>query len=307
MSGEDRGRIARDYPRVCGGTSRRIYRNGRARGLSPRVRGNQARHERERDGPGTIPACAGEPGGDYCRSEPSQDYPRVCGGTGSLSRLMTPVQGLSPRVRGNPEHSPVPGLPYRTIPACAGEPASEPLEPRVGEDYPRVCGGTRARASPSRHPSGLSPRVRGNPNHAKAIPPCVRTIPACAGEPCHLTHPPDRAQGLSPRVRGNHDRAPRGTPSDGTIPACAGEPGSGSSPRAVGRDYPRVCGGTAIQDGRVLDTLGLSPRVRGNREQLDDCRDLLRTIPACAGEPPATSTPRASSRDYPRVCGGTSG
>ena len=49
------------YPRVCGGT----YVRGRVmagmEGLSPRVRGNLLEGAGEIAGPGSIPACAGEP------------------------------------------------------------------------------------------------------------------------------------------------------------------------------------------------------------------------------------------------------
>ena len=71
------------------------------------------------------------------------------------------------------------------------------------------------------------------------------------------------------------------------------------------RDYPRVCGGTVRSRHRRASAAGLSPRVRGNLS-LDFFRDdLAGTIPACAGEPWARCAVRDSTRDYPRVCGGT--
>ena len=73
------------YPRVCGGTLRRWRPNTRARGLSPRVRGNHLRilpvlrHAR------SIPACAGEPLPTNGSRTICAVYPRVCGGTHYLN------------------------------------------------------------------------------------------------------------------------------------------------------------------------------------------------------------------------------
>ena len=74
-------------------------------GLSPRVRGNQRRFYFELPAPGTIPACAGEPGVLALRPRASWDYPRVCGGTRTTPGKTVDYEGLSPRVRGNPVES----------------------------------------------------------------------------------------------------------------------------------------------------------------------------------------------------------
>ena len=66
--------------------------------------------------------------------------------------------------------------------------------------------------------------------------------------------------------------------------------------------YPRVCGGTILAPRRNFFN-GLSPRVRGNLVVYR--KFSWRSIPACAGEPPAPPTPRNRPRVYPRVCGGT--
>ena len=49
------------YPRVCGGTVAAVIGFRPSGGLSPRVRGNPARHRGGQSHPGSIPACAGEP------------------------------------------------------------------------------------------------------------------------------------------------------------------------------------------------------------------------------------------------------
>ena len=115
----------------------------------------------------------------------------------------------------------------------------------------------------------------------------------------------DSVSGLSPRVRGNpgnvndHGVIPR------SIPACAGEPGGLSVQPSPRRVYPRVCGGTTDVGARVMMHSGLSPRVRGNHEQLPRRVLRLRSIPACAGEPSMVFDTDIGLKVYPRVCGGT--
>ena len=66
-----------------------------------------------------------------------------------------------------------------------------------------------------------------------------------------------------------------------------------------------MCGGTQELLGGYLPQIGLSPRVRGNQDSpFDDVR-LVRSIPACAGEPLSTACPHGDAEVYPRVCGGT--
>ena len=71
--------------------------------------------------------------------------------------------------------------------------------------------------------------------------------------------------------------------------------------------YPRVCGGTTGLDGPAISNSGLSPRVRGNRGMAKERFTMMRSIPACAGEPSGATTAAACTRVYPRVCGGTPG
>ena len=336
---------ARVYPRVCGGTSMSAHRSFRALGLSPRVRGNRMRRPIRGAGRGSIPACAGEPEDFSGLAALPTVYPRVCGGTRSRHSAPEDVQGLSPRVRGNPiaaapaisdtglsprvrGNRPAVasfGAGHGSIPACAGEPRPTPGAASPARVYPRVCGGTATRISPAPATTGLSPRVRGNLDHAALGVGQRGSIPACAGEPqtrasrarwrrvyprvcggtvCQpsSTSPPT---GLSPRVRGNHARGDPGPHRAGSIPACAGEPRSMPPTPSSARVYPRVCGGT---DGTTLETFrqdGLSPRVRGNRGRVVGHELVERSIPACAGEPSTWARPPHSGGVYPRVCGGT--
>ena len=73
------------YPRVYGGTPCLPRRRLDADGLSPRVRGNRGRRCRRFSGLRSIPACTGEPSWASAASASLRVYPRVYGGTPSVS------------------------------------------------------------------------------------------------------------------------------------------------------------------------------------------------------------------------------
>ena len=195
---------------------------------------------------------------------PTWVYPRVCGGTNSCNSLLTFINGLSPRVRGNRPRSPTALTVAGSIPACAGEPTPpNPPAPRW-RVYPRVCGGTVCVQSAYSVTGGLSPRVRGNRPMRSNKRGDLRSIPACAGEPRSETarsratkvyprvcggtrstgRTPGCGRGLSPRVRGNHAVEVAVSGDLRSIPACAGEPTAYSRSSDISEVYPRVCGGT---------------------------------------------------------------
>ena len=175
------------YPRVCGGTLPLPRLPVGGRGLSPRVRGNPACRLPGYSGRGSIPACAGEPRRRPRRQFPTRVYPRVCGGTRLGTDRPERAGGLSPRVRGNPHGVVDYPVRQRSIPACAGEPPPPPFRRPPAEVYPRVCGGTPVRIRHRLPAPGLSPRVRGNRLPSPSWSSTVRSIPACAGEPCEPT------------------------------------------------------------------------------------------------------------------------
>ena len=130
------------YPRVCGGTVVSETAAGGVKGLSPRMRGNQADDGLLILEAGSIPAYAGEPIRAAATWNPVTVYPRVCGGTVPSFCCSWPGHGLSPRMRGNRPIWTEWRRSLRSIPAYAGEPYCPP---------PR-CPAMR----------GLSPRMRGN-------------------------------------------------------------------------------------------------------------------------------------------------
>ena len=212
-----------------------------------------------------------------------------------------------------------------SIPAHAGEPTRQRHMKPLKRVYPRACGGTGLFRFDSLFQSGLSPRMRGNPQRTWRSWPQSRSIPAHAGEPgapasswrisrvypraCGGTHRPHSDhcldEGLSPRMRGNPSPAFRSLSGRRSIPAHAGEPRPGRLPRPVGTVYPRACGGTTCVGILLPAPSGLSPRMRGNRDLLRAAQAAAGSIPAHAGEPYRWSPFWARSWVYPRACGGT--
>ena len=117
----------------------------------------------------------------------------------------------------------------------------------------------------------------------------------------------NRYRGLSPHRRGNplqewyYGKAMR------SIPAQAGEPKWGGSRRRPERVYPRTGGGTSSRLTEIVDSNGLSPHRRGNRQRTGPRPRRRRSIPAQAGEPPVSVHPADSEEVYPRTGGGTAG
>ena len=336
----------RVYPRVCGGTRRLVDSAGGRLGLSPRMRGNP-RFDIGRFGlDRSIPAYAGEPpaelrpdttervyprvcGGTVVLLAPAgiagAVYPRVCGGTRRRFRASSAFRGLSPRMRGNRRPFAVLQPPQGSIPAYAGEPGGGGADGRLGEVYPRVCGGTCLTTANMDERYALSPRMRGNLRLHETMIYAKRSIPAYAGEPSrwwgmetgsrvyprvcggtlHPEHDGTHSTGLSPRMRGNRQRRHGRGHRRRSIPAYAGEPERVVAVAPLTTVYPRVCGGTigAGISGQVIT--GLSPRMRGNRWSVDASTRSSGPIPAYAGEPAPGSTALPEGEVYPRVCGGT--
>jgi len=113
------------------------------------------------------------------------------------------------------------------------------------------------------------------------------------------------ADGLSPRARGNRATTASRFAAFGSIPACAGEPEVIQAVLDVMGVYPRVRGGTSAKMNKTTPKIGLSPRARGNHLFTNGNGQLIRSIPACAGEPRARAGRWICSSVYPRVRGGT--
>ena len=154
------------------------------------------------------------------------------------------VSGLSPRIRGNPEFHIDRHLVYRSIPAYTGEPLWQRGRTRTRAVYPRVYGGTIRQYTMYISVSGLSPRIRGNPEFHIDRHLVYRSIPAYTGEPLWqrgrtrtravyprvyggtrmALHGEVPSLGLSPRIRGNPSPPSAWLWASGSIPAYTGEP-----------------------------------------------------------------------------------
>ena len=122
----------------------------------------------------------------------------------------------------------------------------------------------------------------------------------------HLHQPRPYRSGLSPRVRGKRVEGRYGSIRPGSIPACAGETENDQLVRLHIPVYPRVCGGNDIIVTPRRTAPGLSPRVRGKRQQRNNPGNHRQPIPACAGETRLRFPLNGAAETYPRVCGGNS-
>ena len=230
---------------------------------------------------------------------------------------------LSPRVRGIHCAGELLACSVGSIPACAGKPASNwKARPRSGV-YPRVCGETKCRPRKAFWCGGLSPRVRGIRGDGAAAVHQGGSIPACTRNPAddlhsvHLLEVYPRVYGeshvmaklsasnlgLSPRVRGIREPAFRVATDQRSIPACTGNPIRRPTGCCTRRVYPRVYGESAAGSFAVVPAAGLSPRVRGIRRCAAGADVVRGSIPACTGNPGASTMPRSTSWVYPRVYG----
>ena len=185
-------------------------------------------------------------------------------------------------------------------------------------------GGNASPVTPLTHIRGLSPRGRGKPQLLAPARPCLRSIPAWAGEtrarwvrsPCLAVYPRVgggnpmasafalHCKGLSPRGRGKLYAGLSILASRGSIPAWAGETPALGLAFLAAAVYPRVGGGNSSVKSATPRISGLSPRGRGKRRRCWPQQVGIWSIPAWAGE---TNTLNAAGNNqpvYPRVGGG---
>ena len=110
--------------------------------------------------------------------------------------------------------------------------------------------------------------------------------------------------GLSPLVRGKRNVPAFVALCSGSIPACAGETHLAALSYCELWVYPRLCGGNRVSAWDAWACVGLSPLVRGKLRSGIGFLGYGGSIPACAGETAKMTTPRITTRVYPRLCGG---
>ena len=132
-----------------------------------------------------------------------------------------------------------------------------------------ACAGNRSRLRPIISIPPVHPRVCGEQNkRINGVPPYI---------------------GSSPRVRGTGFAQNPLVEFDRFIPACAGNRPFFWSISRSQSVHPRVCGEQEVATVLILRPRGSSPRVRGTAEQCVKIADIVRFIPACAGNSPGSS------------------
>ena len=146
-------------------------------------------------------------------------------------------------------------------------------------------GGTKSMAKANLEYVGLSPRGRGNPRVSGIRVSPTAVYPRVGGGTQRARAVGEVPAGLSPRGRGN--RPPRRTrkPQERSIPAWAGEPVDNDIIDTRHGVYPRVGGGTRVEEREGNYIEGLSPRGRGNPPVSLEGLPGQGSIPAWAGEP----------------------
>ena len=280
-------RRRRVHPRVCGEATGILGAAVKHAGPSPRVRGSLHITNRTANHRGSIPACAGKPGGRRPAWPPTTVHPRVCGEAALRAPVLRKAPGPSPRVRGSRLRPASCASSTGSIPACAGKPSGSASSRRQGWVHPRVCGEAYAGNTSIGIPMGPSPRVRGSPRHRPCAAADVGSIPACAGKPAAgffgMSPSP-----VHPRVCGEaHCDADVQAVERGPSPACAGKPRAAMRRSTRRRVHPRVCGEASMAYSVTEVGVGPSPRVRGSPRPTVRGVRACGSIPACAGKPPA--------------------
>ena len=232
-----------DHPRMCGEHPKGLPFLSMSSGSSPHVRGAPAHHERQGQGSGIIPACAGSTAVRSTRRSTSGDHPRMCGEHGLPVAQGTGVDGI--------------------IPACAGSTRLASTNRSRWRDHPRMCGEHAFQARVTLVSEGSSPHVRGAHIGTNVEYGPYGIIPACAGSTTG-GRARCRVDGDHPRMCGEHRQRPLHlVPALGIIPACAG-----STARCCLEWHARG---------------GSSPHVRGAPRGHRRAVLPLGIIPACAG------------------------
>ena len=197
------------------------------------------------------------------------------------------------------EHNASTSYPLR----CAGNTLPRRLPAPSAWDHPRMRGEHLVALQFRQRQLGSSPHARGTPSCADHEIPWSGIIPACAGNTIIFVfrlviigdHPRMRGEhnssdlktvgdtGSSPHARGTLKTC-CGVPSArGIIPACAGNTVREFEAFIVLGDHPRMRGEHLYFEYLCLLLSGSSPHARGTQDVSHRYINLLRIIPACAG------------------------
>ena len=272
-------------------------------GSSPRARGTPGS---ERDGAlraRFIPAGAGNTTVMRSAMARSTVHPRGRGEHGEGQDADDHQDGSSPRARGTHAHHVDRARMSRFIPAGAGNTPLRCHQDTHSEVHPRGRGEHRNTCRLSQVPTGSSPRARGTLVEYFDDAVHTRFIPAGAGNTVRelfpkltvTVHPRGRGEhglaagggqtgsGSSPRARGTRSGFLGYSGHDRFIPAGAGNTGSWPRPCWPGPVHPRGRGEHRLSVATERTVVGSSPRARGTLNNAARTLELLRFIPAGAG------------------------
>ena len=169
--------------------------------------------------------------------------------------------------------------------------------------HPRVCGEHLSSHATRRSCPGSSPRMRGTSPVRQLRRQGHAVHPRVCGEHCGRGAMLPTVDGSSPRMRGTYLSTHVCRRPGRFIPAYAGNMPPIDISTTKGSVHPRVCGEHDTSTGRVVDSAGSSPRMRGTLNAACAIADHCRFIPAYAGN--MLKMARRTSRlpVHPRVCG----
>ena len=270
-----------------------------------------------------IPAHAGNTRCGRGRCARRSVHPRACGEHRFVAERLAVRPGSSPRMRGTPpDHTRRP-VAVRFIPAHAGNTGKCVARGQQSTVHPRACGEHIQEDVDSPRLCGSSPRMRGTPGFHRHTLPRNRFIPAHAGNTLsgslcldqEAVHPRACGEhssssssdicpaGSSPRMRGTRKRPLPNWQADRFIPAHAGNTSASDSARRYPAVHPRACGEHLPPCVVSRSHFGSSPRMRGTLQLLQAQSQVLRFIPAHAGNT-ARGCPRSRTHPvHPRACG----
>ena len=92
-----------------------------------------------------------------------REYPRVYGDNQQARGAARQGEGIPPRVQGQPQHKGAEATASRNTPACTGTTRMGSAPIYISAEYPRVYGDNVNREYRRTAPTGIPPRVRGQP------------------------------------------------------------------------------------------------------------------------------------------------
>ena len=279
----ERVRRAWVHPRACGEHTASAVRFMTCTGSSPRVRGTPVRVASHPHRHRFIPARAGNTGAPAPGSRRSAVHPRACGEHPAIPGAANLFFGSSPRVRGTRARDRGPRRRRRFIPARAGK--------------------THRGGGEARRPRRFIPARAGNTHDGAAHAVLPPVHPRACGEHWARPRSIQAIPGSSPRVRGTRDGGVARPRRRRFIPARAGNTPAAPAAPAAQPVHPRACGEHRSRPRAARGRFGSSPRVRGTPRRDEQRPQLVRFIPARAGNTHAERSGAGSRPVHPRACG----